>query len=294
MLSHEVIPPEKTIVLLPKDRKASGCICNYFIVQCILVFVGASTIQYCLWSPEHATHDYDKLARIMYLFDSQACGYNLRASRTISNLQLSDYTGGLDVLPIKWVPAEVTVSTRLTAKTRRYIELSIIFHVIWLLVAIGFKLMRDISSERFLKIGLGAFFYTSIFMVIFDLSMAIVYIAHIQQSLTKGMILRYSGWSVEMKLKNPDGFGGWLPMAASICWMRGVVFLAINIYCCRSIRGIRGRIKRREVKRKLILEEKSPIPEAKYEEPWDDKVLYFRTGEKKPFVRKPYRPLFFE
>lgn len=123
--------------------------------------------------------------------------------------------------------------------------------------------------------------------------MAIVYIAHIQQSLTNGMILRYSGWNVEMEISDYYGFGGWLPIVASICWMRGVIILAINIYCCRVLQLTRRKIKKREVKERLALEEKPAIPEANYQDPIDDKVLYFRAGEHKPSVKKSYRAMFF-
>lgn len=85
----------------------------------VLVFAGAATIDFCVWSPEHSSHDYDKLARIMYLYDPDACGYNLRASSSIWNLKFNNDTRGMNIRPIEWIPAVVTVSTRLSAKTRK-------------------------------------------------------------------------------------------------------------------------------------------------------------------------------
>ncbi|XP_050348929.1 uncharacterized protein LOC126772571 [Nymphalis io] len=259
----------------------------------VLVFAGAVTIDFCVWSPEHSTYDYDKLARIMYLYDPHACGYNLRTSRSIWNLQFSNDTLGLNILPIEWMPAVVTVSTKLSAKTRKYVKLSVIVHVFWLLTAITLRIFRSTTKLSFLKILLSTMFYMSVFVIIFDLSMAIVYIAHIQQSLTKGMILRYSGWSVEMKIKNHHDFGGWLPIIACTCWLRGNFGLALNIYCCRILHLIRRRVKKSEVRTRLILHENYPIPEPQYEEPLDDKVLYYRTGEFKPQSKKIYRSIFF-
>ncbi|CAH2047738.1 unnamed protein product, partial [Iphiclides podalirius] len=139
-------------------------------------------------------------------------------------------------------------------------------------------------SVRYLKFFLSLFFYVSVSIVIFDLSMAIVYASHIKKSLTKGMILRYSGWSVEMKLQNYDDFGGWIPIGAAICWMRGVLILFMNIYCIRAIHMSMRSVQKREVKRRLTLTENQPFPEANYENPSDDTVLYYRTGEHKPYV----------
>ncbi|CAH2084429.1 unnamed protein product [Euphydryas editha] len=281
------------VSLSPKDKRICGWIVKGIMTQCVLVFAGAATIDFCVWSPEHSTHDYDKLARIMYLYDPDACGYYLRASSSIWNLKFNNDTRGMNIRPIEWIPAVVTVSTRLSAKTRKYVRLSVIVHVIWILVAVSLQMFKSTSKLRFLKLLLGAVFYFSVFVIVCDLSMAIVYIAHIQQSLTKGMILRYSGWSVEMKIKRYDDFGGWLPIIACICWMRGVFVLALNIYCCRILLLIRRRIRKSEVRTRLTLEENYPIPEAKYEEPLDDKVLYYRAGEFKPISKKSYRSMFF-
>ncbi|OWR46188.1 hypothetical protein KGM_215578 [Danaus plexippus plexippus] len=180
----------------------------------------------------------------MYLYDPLACGYNLRASK--------------------------------------YVNLSAVIHVVWLLVAIALRIIRFSKESQPLKYMLATVLYTTVFVTAFDLSMAIVYIAHIQQSLTYGMILRYSGWSVEMKVQNYDDFGGWFPMVASICWMRGVIILALNVYSCRVLQLLRRRVRKGEEKRRLVLEEHGPIPEAEFKKPDEDKVLYYRTGEHEP------------
>lgn len=158
-------------------------------------------------------------------------------------------------------------------------------HAVWMLSALFLRIfVGRATSVRYLKFFLFLFFYVSIFVVIFDLSMAIVYASHIKKSLTKGMILRYTGWSVEMKLKNYSDFGGWIPIVAAICWMRGIFIMFLNIYCIRSIHiSMRG-IQNREVKRRLTLTENLPFPEAKSETPSDDTVLYYRTGENKPYI----------
>lgn len=132
-----------------------------------------------------------------------------------------------------------------------------------------------------LKIVLAIFFYSCIFMIMFDTSMALVYIAHIKQSLNKGMVLRYSGWSTTIELRNYEGFAGWLPIMACICWMRGILILMLNIYCCRIIKRIRRKIKRREIKWKYENERYRVIPEARpvY---LTDKTLVYRAGFRGP------------
>lgn len=82
------------------------------------MFAASITILQCFWAPDKASFDYYKLASIMYLYDKKACGYSL-AAKSVANLQLSNDTKGLNVLPIKWKPAMVTVSTRLSTKTRK-------------------------------------------------------------------------------------------------------------------------------------------------------------------------------
>ncbi|KAJ8723114.1 hypothetical protein PYW08_003026 [Mythimna loreyi] len=214
---------ENAITLLPKDRNKCACIADLIVVQCITVCIGAISILACFWTPEHSTTDYGKLARIMYLYDSQACGYKVKKAKEIANLQLSNEISGLDVLPITWLPVITTVSTRLSVKTRLYMQFSFGFHVAWFILAVLFRaIIKNSTDVRVLKIALAVFFYSCVFMICYDLSMAVVYVTHIKQSLTKGMILRYSGWSTELKLKTTEDFGGWLPMAASACWLRGI------------------------------------------------------------------------
>ncbi|XP_028171566.1 uncharacterized protein LOC114360903 [Ostrinia furnacalis] len=272
--------------VLPWDRRKCVWIANSVIIQCIVVFVGSGTILHCVWSPDNSNLDFDKLARIMYLYDHFACEYKLRTASALSNIRLPNDTHGLDVRPIQWKQALVTVSTRLTSKTRKYIELSIGVHVFWLVFAIIMNIViRKNRDQGVLKLVLTTYFYYSVAVVIFDLSMAVVYIAHIQQSLTKGMVLRYSGWSVELKLKNYDDFAGWLPMIASVLWMRGVIILIWNIYCCTVVNNIRRRIRKREVKTRIGRIAYHPIPEPSHHQPDDTSVLYYRTGENKPFVK---------
>lgn len=169
----------------------------------------------------------------------------------------------------------------------RYIELSLATHVIWMISAIILRIStRTATKLSFTKTSLAIFFYVSISIVFFDLSMAIVYIADIQQSLSKGMVLRYSGWSVELQLRNYDDFAGWLPITASICWMRGVIILGINIYLCKIIYYIRLKIKKKEVRKRMKLSGFVPIPEARSYYPIDNNVLYYRAGEYVPYVNK--------
>ncbi|KAJ0183519.1 hypothetical protein K1T71_001495 [Dendrolimus kikuchii] len=276
------------------DAQKCRSIANLVIIQCIAVYIGSITILHCVWNPYHATLDYDKLARIMYLYDSQACETRHNVKAAVVNLHLSNDTRGLDVLPIKWAPAIITVSTRLSAKTRTYIEASIAVHVSWMLSAIFMLIfIRSSRHDNILKIVLAIFFYITIFIIIFDVSMGIVYIAHIQQSLTKGMIIRYSGWSVDMKVSNYEDFAGWLPIMASVCWMRGVFILVLNVIMCKVIYHIRKKIRIKEFRQKMMRTKNLPVPEAKFTQPSNRNVLHFRTGEFKPYVKKDFSHKFF-
>lgn len=96
-----------------------------------------------------------------------------------------------------------------------------------------------------------------------------------------------------MKLDNYNRFGAWLPMAASACWLRGIIIFGLNIYICRKIRLIKKSVKKREVKKKLMLEENMPIPEPMFGDPLDDNVLYYRSGEFKPVEKKDQWTFFF-
>ncbi|VVC98108.1 unnamed protein product [Leptidea sinapis] len=225
----------------------------------------------------------------MYLYDPLACGYNLRGSSSITTLQLSNETHGLNLRPIKYTSAIITVSTKLSSKTRNYINLSIFIHVIWLIVACALRILRFAKKLRILVLTLNATFYVTVFVILFDISMAIVYIAHVQQSLTTGMILRLSGWGVEMKLKHFDNFGGWYPMVASLCWLRGIIIFIINIYMATVILFMLRRLRKSEFKKKLNLRENLPIPDASYDLNLKNNVLYFRAGENEPTVmNKPF------
>lgn len=156
-----------------------------------------------------------------------------------------------------------------------------------MLIAIALNIiLRKSKNNRLLKFILLVFFYSSVCVIIFDISMAFVYIAHIQQSVTKGMVLRYSGWSVELKLNSYEEFAGWIPIAACVFWLRGVIILAWNIYCCKIVYSIRWKIKKREVKKKLMTEGYIPIPDPTQDQRQERSVLYFRSGENKPFVKE--------
>lgn len=165
--------------------------------------------------------------------------------------------------------------------------MSLGLHIIWSVLAIGFRFVTKNSTDvRTLKVALVIFFYCCIFIICFDASMAVLYITHIKQSLTKGMILRHSGWSTEIKLQGSDDFGGWLPIAASICWLRGFVFFFMNIYFCRLISIMLKKIKRREVKKNVPHSSYLPIPEAQQVPSYDEKTLVFRYGELAPQKKK--------
>ncbi|KAL0830837.1 hypothetical protein ABMA28_002950 [Loxostege sticticalis] len=282
-LHIQALPPS----IIPWDRRRCKWISHCVFFQCIIVYIGSATILECVWSPDTATSDFNKLARIMYLYDHSACGYRLKTATALTNIQLPNETYGLNILPIRWKQAVVTVSTRLSSKTRRYIEFSLAVHVIWNVCAIIMYLIIGSKSNnhRVLKYTLSGYFYYSVFVIIFDISMAIVYIAHIQQSLTKGMVLRYSGWSVELKLESYEDFAGWLPMIASALWMRGILFLIWNIYCTKIVNGIRRKMYQRLVRIKVRDQSYYPIPEPKLRYSSDTSVLYYRTGEQKPFVK---------
>ncbi|XP_013193581.2 uncharacterized protein LOC106137316 [Amyelois transitella] len=284
MLRKSLMVDHIYLSLLPKDRHRCKWIANMVVLQCFFVYAGAISIIYCFWSPQRAYFEYDKLVRIMYLFDYESCGYALDSARSIANLRLpNDTTGYSYILPIEWKPAEVTVSTRLSAKTRKYIEFSVVVHVIWMFVAIALRCVaRHSTNVRLLKLTLLFFLCTNIFVVFFDISMAIVYIAHIQQSLSKGMILRYSGWSVDIQVSDPNDFAGWLPLAACFSWLRGIFILFWNILCCKLIYNMRCRMKRREIRRKIMQRTNLPIPEPDPTAENDRAVLYYRTGEHIP------------
>ncbi|XP_068617404.1 uncharacterized protein [Battus philenor] len=284
----------RPVALQPHERRACSRIACFVMLQCAAVFAGAATVYGCVWAPGRSAGDYDKLARIMYLYDSDACGHRVRAALAISNLRLDNRTRGFDVLPVRWQPAVVTVSARFSAATRWYLNFSMAVHVAWLVAAALLRLVvAQELGEGPLKVMLALFLYVSIGVVVFDLSMGIVYASHIKKSLTKGMILRYSGWSVEMKLQNYSDFGGWVPMAAAACWLRGGVLLLLNVYCCRALLLVARALRRQEVKRRLTLTENRPLPDARPSFPGAPSrpaVLYYRAGEHTPAPLPPPGP----
>lgn len=116
--------------------------------------------------------------------------------------------------------------------------------------------------------------------------MAIVYVTHIKKALTKGMIVRHSGWSVELNIHNYEAFAGYLPLVAAACWMRGLIILALNIYSCKTLNDIRFRKRKKSVLTKMNYLSQKPFPNALEEEMMSSKTLYFRAGEFKPYVKK--------
>lgn len=144
--------------------------------------------------------------------------------------------------------------------------------------------MKNNSDIRALKFALDIFFYSCVIIVGFDFSMAIVYVTHIKQSLTKGMILRYSGWNIDLKLDSYDNFAGWLPILASVCWLRGIVFFMINVYFCKVIRIILKKIRRKEFRKKWPVDQYNPFPEPRQLESDDNKILVYRLGEQNPQI----------
>lgn len=123
----------------------------------------------------------------------------------------------------------------------------------------------------------------SITVVIFDVSMAIIYIVHIQKSITYSMILRHAGWSLNLKISHPDEFAGWIVIVASVCWLRGLFFTALNIYFCNIINKIRFRILKKEVRSRMIREGNLPFPEPAIEKFVFYNTLYYRANESQPF-----------
>lgn len=124
-------------------------------------------------------------------------------------------------------------------------------------------------------------------VVVFDLSMAIIYIVHVQKSITYNMIVRHAGWSLNLKLTNPDRFGGWIVIAASICWLRGIFCTAVNMCLCKVINKIRLRILKKEVKSRVVHEGNVPFPEAASEKLDFYNSLLYRAGESEPiFIYK--------
>lgn len=89
-----------------------------------IVFVGSFTILGCIWNPDYTDIEISKIVRVMYLYDPKACNYKLSDEAGINNMILSNDTlGGNFIYPIRWSPGDITVSSRLTASLRQYVEL---------------------------------------------------------------------------------------------------------------------------------------------------------------------------
>ncbi|KOB67101.1 Ecdysteroid regulated protein, partial [Operophtera brumata] len=156
-----------------------------------------------------------------------------------------------------------------------YVSISMGVHVIWMNLAIALRgIVKSNRHPRLLKFILSIFFYSCVFVILFDLSMGIVYVAHIKQSLTKGMIIRYSGWGVLLKLGDEEDFAGWLPMIASACWLRGVFFFTMNVYCCSILKKFRNKIWKIEFRKRYTNKGNLPIPEPIYERSVDENIEF--------------------
>lgn len=182
------------------------------------------------------------------------------------------------MLHLQWIQLQTFV--------HRHVHNSIVVHVVWLVVAIclGFVVRNQFKDKiKFIKFVINVFLITSVTVVVFDVSMAIIYIVHIQKSITYNMVIRHAGWSLNLKASHPGGFGGWLVIAASICWLRGLFFTALNIYFCNVINRIRFRILKKEVRSRMMRQENLPFPEAASENIVFYNSLYYRSGESRPF-----------
>lgn len=167
-----------------------------------------------------------------------------------------------------------------------HIQNSIVIHVIWLILAIclGFVVRKQFMNKiKFVNFVIYVFWIMSVTVVVFDVSMAIIYIVHIQKSITYSMVIRHAGWSLNLKVTQPNAFGGWIVIAASICWLRGLFFTALNMYFCSVINRIRSKILKKEVRSRVMREGNIPFPEPTNEKLVVYNSLYYRSGESQPF-----------
>ncbi|KAI5639537.1 hypothetical protein NE865_08037 [Phthorimaea operculella] len=256
---------ETILVSIQKyDRRLIAGISFFIIVQCIVVFVTASTINNCMWSPDLFGNQIVKVIMVMYLFDYQKCGYGLKKTKGIRNIDFNRNfdARGFNLKSIQWSALVKSSSIRLTQSVQLHMNVSIGLHSVWIIIAIATMLFCHLKVNfKFLKNVISVFMYMCIFMVIFDISMGTVYLAHIQQSLTLAMVLRHAGWAVEMKVDNPEQFAGWIPMLASIMWLRCIVFLIVNILFIKKIWKIKKKIRKKEVQRKHRTKN-APIPDS--------------------------------
>ncbi|XP_037969345.2 uncharacterized protein LOC119692529 [Plutella xylostella] len=273
----------RTTPISQHDKKKCGMIAVAAIVQSVAVFALGATVLGCMWSVERALFEFDTLARVMYLYDPEACGHGSTNPRTFHELVLSNDTRGFTVVPIKRLPPVATKSTRLAAEMRRHVTGSIVLHGIWFLLSVYIRCLCGFKNVNVsvLRYSLIVFFWSFVLICIFDTSMGIVYIAHVQQSLTIGMIVRYSGW-LRLKISNYEDFGGWLPLALGGCWLKGAALAALNFYCCGVIRAIMRNVSARDYRRRLVFDVNEPIPEP-LNATFEKGALYYRLGEEKPF-----------
>lgn len=166
-----------------------------------------------------------------------------------------------------------------------HIHSTIVIHAIWLVLAmcLGLVVRKQFNDKiKLTKIVIYVFLIMSVAVVIFDISMAIIYVVHIQKSITYGMVIRHAGWSLNLKISDPDGFGGWIVIVASICWLRGLFFTAMNMYVCKVMNTIRFRILKKEVRSRMMREGNLPFPEPVSEKLVFYNTLYYRSAESQP------------
>ncbi|XP_073955309.1 uncharacterized protein [Choristoneura fumiferana] len=271
----------------PSDRRHLKAISWIIILQCLAAYLVTVSVFSCLWNPENGFFELDILFRVMYLYDTDACGAQVHIMH-IDELVLSNETYGLAVLPIKHRSPLMSVISQLPEKTKNYLIMSVCLHTFWLATALILRVFINVEDLEVFVIVLRIVYFTSLFVIFFDICLGVVYIAHIQQSLTKGMILRYSGWGKVRGINNIDEFGGWVPMIASAAWMRGIIVLIVNIFNCKVIRFIIGKIKKKKVKRRLADKTNIPFPDSRNSQFTDGNSLYFRTGESTPYCGKRY------
>ncbi|KAI8421990.1 hypothetical protein MSG28_009896 [Choristoneura fumiferana] len=316
----------------------------------------------CLWNPENGFFELDILFRVMYLYDTDACGAQVHIMH-IDELVLSNETYGLAVLPIKHRSPLMSVISQLPEKTKNYLIMSVCLHTFWLATALILRVFINVEDLEVFVIVLRIVYFTSLFVIFFDICLGVVYIAHIQQSLTKGMILSEPTFShtnyvicpglaaylvtvsVFSCLWNPENgffeldilfrvmylydtdacgaqvhimhidelvlgnetyglavlpikhrsplmsFGGWVPMIASAAWMRGIIVLIVNIFNCKVIRFIIGKIKKKKVKRRLADKTNIPFPDSRNSQFTDAAILeYIGSGSVLRRIKKkaPY------
>ncbi|XP_061714557.1 uncharacterized protein LOC133523066 [Cydia pomonella] len=270
--------PSEPVALLKTDKSRLKWISWYVIVQCIIVFAGAATVLHCVWKPDDGIYELEILARIMYLYDTNACG-KTRSLRQFQDLQLSNETFGLNIIPITNKHVSLNVVTKLSGQTRTYVKFSLGLHVFWFVSAILLHMLISIKNMKVMKVILMIFRFITMSAVIFDVCMAIVYIADIQQSLTKAMIIRYSGWGMTPRqINNPDDFGGWVPIMAATAWLRGGIFF-LNLYLVRFVKQVMQKIRGKEVKSRISKLCNVPFPDADYNQETNGKSLHYRAGE---------------